>query len=140
MSAITDLEATLNAYAAAWNTAQAGARRRHLERACVPAIAYTDPWGPLHGVAMLAAHIERVRATCPGAHWQPRSEVLGSGDRRMLCWVWTCGAHPRVDGHTLLRLDARQRILSATVRLRSRPAAWDLQPLQRLCKACGTAD
>lgn len=135
-----DLEATLSAYVAAWNTPHAAVRRRHLDRACAPAIAYDDPWGRLEGVDSLAAHIDHVRRVSPGAHWEPQGPVLRSRDRLLLRWVWARGAQPQADGHTLMRLDGGHRIASAVVRVRGGLAAWNPLPLQVLCAMCGTTE
>lgn len=113
-------EDTLDAYLAAWNCEHAPARRRHLLRACAPEVEHIDLAGTLHGVDAVDAHIARVRAFWPGARWHVQETPLCAGQRALLRWVWVCGTQVIASGHSILRLDAQNRVTHASVRLEPR--------------------
>lgn len=95
-----DLDAVADRYIAAWNEADAGRRRRFVERAFTEDARYADPIGTGDGQAGIDALIAAVQTRFPGYRFRRRGEARGFGDRILFSWDLAAAGEPALAGGT----------------------------------------
>lgn len=80
------LERAVDAYVAAWNTADEAARRALLERAFAADGSYADPSARIEGREALVVHSRRYAQRAPGSSIAVTSGIAAHGD--VACFTW----------------------------------------------------
>jgi hypothetical protein len=97
MSADADIQEVTGAYIAAWDSADAGVRRRHLERALTDDAAIAYPSLHCSGYDAIADHIGEVHEQIPGVRVRQRSGIQWHHGWLRVAWRMV-----HADGATLL--------------------------------------
>ena len=108
---MSDIPESFLHYLAAWNEAETGRVRAHLERAVSPNVLFVDPANTTRGIAALEAMIVRAREERPTATYLRTSGVDGHNRRYRYRWEVHIDGKLAVPGMDVTTVDGEGAIV-----------------------------
>src|SRR5690348_10421014 len=108
---MTDFNAVVDRYLAAWNDPDATTRRKAVDDLFAEEVTYVDPMAAVAGREALSSLIGAVQQQFPGHTFAPGGPVDGHHEQVRFTWTLAAGAgDPLVIGFDVAELDADGRI------------------------------